>query len=179
MPFYRFFPILLALGGLVVLMGALRGPAPQPGRPVEPLPPSLDGLDKAPADPQASALVDQAVLRLEEPRLSWVESDVWLRSRLPDLAFTADGVYARGPGRRFRLELHTRMEDHRSPTAGKGQSCTVLSVSDGPNLWTAKRTGAGEWTNVTRLRTAAILDGPESPGRPLDDRSAAPATRKE
>ena len=52
-----------------------------------------------------------------------------------------------------------------TPTArvDKEQCATMLSVSDGANLWTANRIGAGPWTDVTRLRTGAILDGPESP----------------
>jgi hypothetical protein len=172
MPFSRSFPILLAVAGAALLTGALPGPARQPPAPQEQGPAAPAGLAAAAADPLDPALtgvVDRAIGVLAEPRLAWQRAGVWLRARLGDLAFTAEGRYLRAPGQRFRLELHTRL-DALPPLAPPGAlEGTALSVSDGRDLWSACAVGADGWTEVKRLRTAEVLAGP----------AAAPALRNE
>jgi hypothetical protein len=161
---YRYLPVLLPIAGVLLLTGALRGPAEHASSADEPAAaaPDLAALAKAPPDAAATRLAEQALARLDESRLSWLEAGVWLRARLPDLAFTAEGSYVRAPGQRFRVEVRTRLERQEDEEDLVG-ACTTLAVCDGHDLWTASRIGPQGWESVTRLQLGALLDGPDSP----------------
>jgi hypothetical protein len=167
----RVLPYLLTVAGVVLLTGALRGPGWRgklggewSASVREHSPPSADfsGLEKTPADPGATALMDQALAQLVEPGLLWLEAGLWLRVHLPDLSFAAEGSYTRAPGHRFRLDLHTLPEEDRHAHSRKTVAGGVLTVSDGRDLWTASRLGE-QWKDITRLRLSAILEGPQAP----------------
>jgi hypothetical protein len=104
--------------------------------------------------------VDRAILGQREPRLSWLQASVWLRARLGDLAFIAEGRHLRAPGQRFRLDMHTHLDETVAANPARPVEGQVLSVCDGRDLWSAQRVSGEAWTNVTRLRTAQLLDGP-------------------
>jgi hypothetical protein len=82
---------------------------------------------------------------------------------LPDLCCEGEGSYVRAPGRRFRLEMRTRLEGPQTARTNERGRCTVLSVCDGHDLWSACRIGSTGWRNVTRLRLSTILDAPNGP----------------
>src|SRR5262249_45415541 len=144
MRLYRFLPLLLTGAGVVLLTGALRGPSHQPEPPPQRITPP--GLAEAVPDRAAPQLLNRAVEHLRPGLVSWLQAEGWLRCRFPGLEYEGEGRYVLAPGQRFRLELRTRRKDHprRAPT-------TVLSVSDGRDLWQASRTARG-WGDVERLR---------------------------
>ncbi len=161
MPIYRYLPYVLTVTGMVVLAITLRNPRARSARADEgPAAPVFANLEKAPAEPSASPLVQQAIDRLSEPRLGWLEAGVWLKSRLPEISCEGEGTYVRGPGQRFRLELRVRMDGQDPARPNQRGDYTVLSVSDGHDLWTACRIGPTGWRNVTRLRLTTILNAP-------------------
>jgi hypothetical protein len=156
---YRFLLCLLTIAGMVVLARTLRNPAARwlsasEGR--EPAP-DLAILEKASRDTSATQLLQQAVGRLSEMQTRWLESTVWTRAHLPELSYEGEGRYVRAPGRRFRLELQTRLEGDRAPQTPDLNSCTILSVSDGRDLWTASRIGSAGWKDIQRLQLAGVV----------------------
>jgi hypothetical protein len=157
MRWYRFLPVVLTAACVVPLTGALRGPKAPEAQPSleQPAPP---GLAEALADPAATQLLAQAVQRLQPPQLHWLQTGVWLRACLPGVRYQAEGRYLLAPGQRFRLELQISRPSGKHPAPS-----TVLSVSDGGDLWMASRSGDGAWSDVQRLRVASILEGPNSP----------------
>ncbi len=109
-----------------------------------------------PPQPDAAAehCLDQAIELFKADRIRWLEATIWQKAQLPGFVYEADGSYRLAPGQRFRLEMHTH------PAEGEG---TMLSVSDGRELWRAERSGQGAWENVTHLNLSevfAIMDGP-------------------
>jgi hypothetical protein len=159
---------LLALVGgscLVILSAALTRTAAS----VAPLAvvapePELGTVAPAPApqaDVAAERCLDQAIELFRADRVKWLQMKIWQKAQFPGFVYEADGSYHLAPGQRFRLEMHTH------PAEGEG---TVLSVSDGRELWRAEGTGQGAWENVTRVDLSevfAIMNGPA--GRQLRD----------
>jgi hypothetical protein len=109
------------------------------------------------ADPASERCLDQALDAFKPERVNWLEIDLWQKVQIPGCVYEADGIYRLAPGQRFRLEMHTH------PAGGEG---TMLSVSDGRELWQAERSGKGEWENVTRVNLSevfAAMNGPAGP----------------
>jgi hypothetical protein len=131
--------------GLWLLTGAVT-------RPVKP-----DAATAPPAavpDALATEAVEQALAALAPDRLSWLETGIWQKVRLPGFTYEADGRYLMGPDQCFRLEVQTRQ--------GKAAGA-LLMVSDGDSLWQATRLGAGAWSEVRHLNLRQVfeaLDGP-------------------
>lgn len=159
---YRCFPLLLVAGGLVVLTGAFSD------RTASRASSATDAPDApaVPATPFASfpearttAILDQALAAASPARVRWVEAGIWQKVQLPGFAYEATGHYLLAPGHRFRLEVQTNV--------GLVQG-TLLTVSDGTDLWQATRTGPKDWDAVTRLglrEVFATLDGPSGSPR--------------
>ncbi len=166
MRIYRFLLCVLTIAGMVVAAIALRNPAARSVGAAEGTePPVFAGLEKAPADGSATRLMTQAVARLSGPGSGWLESGAWMKAHLPTLSFEGQGRYVRAPGQRFRLELNTCLNGESASRTDELNHCTIVSVSDGRDLWTACRIGSSGWRDVTRLRLSTILDGPDSPAR--------------
>jgi hypothetical protein len=158
MHWHRYFPFFLTAACVVLLTGALRGPSRPDDGPVEQPVPA--GLAEAVPDPVATELLARAVARLQPPHLEYLQVGVWLQARLPGARYRGQGRYLLAPGQRFRLELQTKRQ------GGKRRATTtVLTVSDGRDLWLASRTGTARWSEVQRLCVGAILEGPDSPAR--------------
>jgi hypothetical protein len=105
-------------------------------------------------DPRAIAVLDRAMEALSPSHISWLECGIWQSVRLPGLSYDAEGRYLLAPDHRFRMEVRTHLPD----AVG-----TLLTVSDGANLWEASRAGDGPWVKVSRLGLAEVLgflDGP-------------------
>jgi hypothetical protein len=160
---------LLALVGgscLVILSAALTRTAASVAPTLAAVTPELELGTIAPApapqpDAAAERCLDQAIELFQADRVSWLEMKIWQKAQLPGFGYEADGSYHLAPGQRFRLEMHTH------PIEGEG---TMLSVSDGRELWRAERSGQGAWENVTRVNLSevfAIMNGPA--GRQLRD----------
>ncbi len=139
----------LVIGGLMGLMGALHTPSAPP-RPTLSLPANVP-------DDAAQQTLDRAVAAVAPERLGYVETKLWQRVTLPGVAYEAHGRYLIGPQQRFRLEMHTKH---------KGGAATRLAVSDGATLWEAERTGAGDWTSVTKLDMAPVMATLDGEGLP-------------
>jgi hypothetical protein len=156
---YRFLLFVVTAVGGVLLTGALRGPSPPEAQaPIEL--PAPGGLADAVPDSAATEVMDQAVRRLQEAAQGWLHTGVWLRARLPGVRYQGEGRYVLAPGQRFRLELQTKR------TCGKRRrTATILSVSDGRDLWLAHRGSDGAWADVQRLQVGTILAGLDSPVR--------------
>jgi hypothetical protein len=167
MRIHRYLPYALTVTGMVVLAIALRNPAARSVGAAENNEPAPDlaGLEKAPADPAAVRLMEQAVARLSGPGTGWLESGVWMKAQLPELSFEGEGRYVRAPAHRFRLEMEARLKGKSVPRTVHMNRCTILSVSDGRDFWTAYRIGSSGWRDVTRLRLSKILEAPDSPTR--------------
>jgi hypothetical protein len=87
-------------------------------------------------------------------RVTWLEMAIWQKVHLPGCTYEADGSYLMAPDQRFRMEMHMH------PGDGEG---TLLSVSDGRELWHAERSGQGAWENVTRVNLSevfSVMNGP-------------------
>jgi hypothetical protein len=138
----------LVVAGLMGLMGALRSTSPP--RPTLPLPPNIP-------DVAAQQTLDRAVAAVAPERLGYVETKLWQKVTLPGVTYEAQGRWLIGPQRRSRLEMHT---NH------KGGGATRLAVSDGATLWEAERTGAGDWTSVTKLDVAPVVTALAGDGLP-------------
>ncbi|HZU38509.1 MAG TPA: hypothetical protein VFA18_21470 [Gemmataceae bacterium] len=105
-------------------------------------------------DVAAERCLDQSIEMFRAERVRWLEMAIWQKGQLPGFVYEADGSYHLAPGQRFRLEMHTH------PSEGES---TMLSVSDGRELWRAERSGQGAWENVTRVNLSevfALLNGP-------------------
>jgi hypothetical protein len=154
MRLYRFLPLLLTVGALVLLTGALKRPAGN----APPEPTLEDGLEGAAADANAELALDEAIAALSLGRADWLATDVWQKVRLPDFEYEATGSYVRAPHDRFRLELRAKPRG--------GNEGVVLLVSDGTTLWEAERAGGSTWEEVSRLRLADVLarGGAGAPG---------------
>jgi hypothetical protein len=125
--------LVLPLAALVPLAGALPWSKSRPVPAADPLP--------AAADAEAERLLDRAVEAADPDAVPWLETGFRQRVRLPGLAYEAEGDYRTGPGRRFRLELRTKV----------GQACgTLVLVGDGRYLWRGTRVGDRPWSKVTR-----------------------------
>jgi hypothetical protein len=157
MSYHRYLPCLLTVSGMVLLAILLRDPAARWVRgaagDTEPI---LSNLEKAPVDPAATELVGQLLARLSEPRLGWLQTDVWMKAHVPDLPFEGEGRYVRAPGQRYRMEL-------RASLPGVRDEYTLVSIGDGRDVWTATRFGSGNWQEVRRLRLSTLLEAADSP----------------
>jgi hypothetical protein len=150
---------ILALAGgscLVILSAALTRTVAS----VAPIPAAASSADELPsapaplADPAAERCLEQALDAFKPDRISWLETAIWQKVQLPGCEYQADGYYRLAPGQRFRLEIHTH------PAEGEG---TIVSVSDGRELWHADRSGQGEWENVKHTNLSevfAVMNGP-------------------
>ncbi len=162
MRIYRFLLCVLTIAGMVAAAITLRNPAARSvgaAQSHEPAP-SFSGLDKAPSDGSATRLLTQAVARISGPQSGWIESGAWLKAYLPGLSFEGQGRYVRAPDQRFRLELEACLNGESASRTEELNHCTILSVSDGRDLWAASRIGSSGWRDVTRLRLSQILAGP-------------------
>jgi hypothetical protein len=148
---------LLALVGgscLVVLSAALTRTAASVAPATTaalPSAPELSTIPPAPApqpDAAAERCLDQALDAFKADRVIWLEMAIWQKVQLPGCTYEADGAYRLAPGQRFRMEMHTH------PAEGEG---TLLSVSDGRDLWQAERSGQGAWENVTRVNLSEVF----------------------
>jgi hypothetical protein len=152
----RLLPILVLLLTLTLLAGAFRlapAPAPAAGGGL-----SFEALRQQPADPSAEAWLARAAEALAAPRVAWVETALWQKVSVPDLAYQAEGRLLLAPEGRFRLEL--------SLTPGQpAPDSTRLQVSDGTNLWTARREN-GEWVEVSRRVRGSAPVPAEEPASP-------------
>jgi hypothetical protein len=111
---------------ILVLGGALntKPPAPQPPVPVS---------SAATNDPQALAILDNAIAALAPERLSWMETKVWQQARCEDFAYQASGRLLTAPGDRMRFDLNVKV----GKTVGE-----MRMVNDGKRLWRSIRMGA-------------------------------------
>jgi hypothetical protein len=139
---------------LVVVTGAV---APQAALPPPPVP--TGPMD----DPAAIRSLDRALEALGPAHVSWLEYAIRLKMDLPGLGFEGEGDYRLGPDHRFRMEVRTHV--------GK-EVGTLLNVSDGVNLWQARRAGDGPWASVTRLCLQDVIATINAPG-------ASPSLRSE
>jgi hypothetical protein len=137
----------LTVTGLLGLMGAFVSPFSS-GRPILALPPNVP-------DAAAEQTLDRAIVAMAPERIGYVETKLWQKVTLPNLAYEANGRYLSGPDRRFRLELRTKQDS--------GEA-TRLVVSDGATLWEAQRIGSGEWDTVTKLDLAPLLTALDGDG---------------
>lgn len=166
MRIYRFFLALLGGSCLVVLSAALTRTAADAARGADAssLADAVRDADATPyavaPDPvpnaEAERALDRALEALKPDRVDWLEMAIWQKIELPGYVYEADGLYRLAPGRRFRMEMHTRLGE------AKG---TLLMVSDGRYLWQADRTGEGQWQNVRRLNLHEVfsaMNGPSS-----------------
>lgn len=154
---------LLALVGgscLVVLSAALTrtaasvAPAPAAAVSAAPQPSTVPPAPAPKADDSAYLCLDRILDTFKPERMPWLEMAIWQKVQLPGCVYEANGSYRRAPGQRFRMEMHTH------PAEGEG---TLLSVSDGRNLWQAERSGRGAWDRVTRVDLSevfAVMNGP-------------------
>lgn len=159
--------LLALIGGscLVILSAALTRTAASVA-PFSAESPELESnsVPAAPApqpDPAAERCLDQAIELFQADRVTWLVMTIWQKAQFPGFVYEANGSYHLAPGQRFRLEMHTH------PAEGEG---TMLSVSDGRELWRAERSGQGDWENVTHVNLSevfAVMNGPA--GRKLRD----------
>ncbi len=157
--------VLAVLGGscLVMLSAALTRtaasvtPAPTAALSLTPEPSIISAAPAPVADAAAEHCLALALDAFKAERVQWLEMTIWQKVQLPGCAYEADGSYRLAPGQRFRLEMHTH------PEGGEG---TMLSVSDGRDLWQAERPGSGAWENVTRVNLSevfSVMNGPAGP----------------
>jgi hypothetical protein len=136
----RRFPFLLIAGGLALAAAALaHNPAPPEDA----------------ENPAAGHFLERAAAALAPERIAWLACDVHQRADLPGLHYSGEGKYQSGPGHRFRLEMHTN---------AAGAAGTLLLVSDGVNVWQARRAGRAAWEGVTRVRLGEVLAWLDSAG---------------
>ncbi len=158
---YRYLLLLAPVAGLILLTGALRNPfsatdeAPR-------LPDELLRHVTSAPDARANAAVASALADLADPARPWLQSEVKVRSRIPELLFHGQGSFLRAPGQRFRLEVRVRMDDPELPRA----ETTFLAVSDGNDLWQATRTSKQQLLDVQRLRLGEIRRTADSAPHP-------------
>jgi hypothetical protein len=157
MRWYRSLSLLLPVAGVVFLAGALRGPAPKAMAQPPLAPQELAGLGTEAADPVATSHVAEALAALQGPSREWLQAGVWVRSRLPELPYEAEGVYYRAPQRRFRLEVRVRHD------AGRHGERTVVTGCDGLTTWQATRAPGGDRDTCRQPeKDAGHLRGPEA-----------------
>jgi hypothetical protein len=157
---YRFLMALVGGSCLVVLSAALTRTAASvaPATPaIVPSIPEPSTVAPAPrADAVAERCLDQAVDAFRADRVTWLEMAIWQKVQLPGCTYEADGTYRMAPGQRFRMEMHTHLG---------GSDGTLLSVSDGRELWQAERSGQGAWDNVTRVNLSEVFSVMNGPAR--------------
>lgn len=159
---YRSLLALVGGGCLVILSATLTRSAASvaPTLSVAGPPKETATIADAPAPvPNADAerCLNQTFEAFRSDRVAWLQMAIWQKVQLPGCAYEAEGSYRLAPGQRFRLEMHIH------PSENEG---TLLSVSDGHNLWQAERPGSGTWENITRLNLAdvfALMNGPAGP----------------
>jgi hypothetical protein len=100
-------------------------------------------------DPDAVAVLDQALEQFGPERVSWLETNLWQQLRVKDLAYQAQGHYVAGPGQRFLIELITQV----GSTEG-----ALRVVSNGSLLWKASRIGCANWTCVHKVDVPRVVD---------------------
>ncbi len=174
MSFKRTLPLLLlAALGLLVLMGVLHGHPFLQGRPTSSR--SAEAREPGTPDPVAGQFLLRALRALEAPTLTALETRLWQRVRMGELAFEAEGRYLLGRDSLFRLELRTQVGN---------RTGTLLQVCDGRHLWQGMRT---EWhgretvpqrgtswqevrrTPVVKAPPAAVSQGKDSPNLEVTD----------
>jgi hypothetical protein len=152
----RLLPILVLLLTITLLAGAFRlspDPALGTGQDL-----SFEALRERPADPSVEVWLARAAQALTAPQVAWMETTLWQKVSLPDLAYQAEGRLLLAPEGRFRLEL--------SLAPGQpGADRMRVQVSDGTNLWTARREN-GEWVEVSRRVRGLVPENTEEPTSP-------------
>jgi hypothetical protein len=156
---YRSLVAILGGSCLVMLSAALTRTAASV-TPAAPPPPEIAQVAPAPEpqpDAAAEHALDVALDALSAERVRWLELAIWQKVQLPGYTYEADGTYRLAPGQRFRMEMHTHLDEAEG---------TMLMVSDGRELWQAVRSGEGAWGEVKRLSLAevfAVMNGPAGP----------------
>jgi hypothetical protein len=159
MSWLRYLPIPLALAALGLLAAAWPRPscpdvaADEPLAALSQYPPIVPPA-RAP-DPLALEALERALAALDPERVVWLETELWQRVRLPECSYEAEGRYLSAPGRRFRLELHTRQQ---------GGASDLVQVGDGDALWQAMRRGQGPWAQATRVDLNKVQEHVEGSG---------------
>jgi len=138
--------LLRLLGGFVLLAcaffltGAFYSPLSRSSR-------WSDGSRPTDASRAGSDMLDAALERLNQSRVSWLETEVWQKAQMRGLEYESEGSCLAGPDHQFRLELTTR---HGSAAA------TFFAVSDGATLWQGTRSAVGLWTDVTKVNLTQV-----------------------
>jgi hypothetical protein len=104
-------------------------------------------------DPEALALLDQALAALAPERVQWLEATVWQQARCDDFTYRACGRLLTAPGDRARLDVNVMV--------GKTQG-ELRIVCDGQNLHRSIRVG-GDAATVTRVALPVLKDGFKTP----------------
>lgn len=139
MSYVRISLMSVALAAIVFATGATAWTT-SPAGPPEPPPPAPPSNDRE--DAEARRLLHAAVAGLHPQRISWLQTNVVQSLRLPGLAYEAEGRYQLAPGRRFRLDMTTRI----GSTVGRQRV-----VCDGDTLWQASGLADTPWKSVLRL----------------------------
>jgi hypothetical protein len=130
----RFFRTLILFLTVTLLPGTIRPTSGSANSHPDGL--SFEELRARTRDPQAAHSFTRALEAVSPDRLAWLETTLWQRVRLPGLSFQAEGRLLHAPEGRFRLELSVG-------------SAARLQVSDGTNLWTARRDDSGgKWVDI-------------------------------
>jgi hypothetical protein len=150
MPWYRLLLILVTGVSVFLLAGALRGPAARPELPRPAQPEAIRGVESARADARATAQVERALVQFQDPGRQWLQASVWLCSHLPGLSYRGEGIYLRGAGQRYRVEVRIRSDQIRR---GRSSAITWLAVSDGRDRWqTTQKDGTDTYQDIKHLR---------------------------
>lgn len=133
--------LLLCLG-IVWLMAAAQQPA-QPAKGPNPAPPAAPPK----LDPNAKAILDEAIQALDRNRLAWIETTIFQQMDVQGVLFRAEGLYLAGPERR----LHLNLKVHLGESVGK-----MKVVCDGKTVWEEMQLGATDKRAVTKVDLALV-----------------------
>jgi hypothetical protein len=151
---------------LTLTAALLTGILPLSREPARPGPAGLsfEELRGLRPDPEAQGWFDRAVEALAPNRVAWVQTNLRQRVRLVDLSYQAEGRLLLAPEGRFRLELSMQ-----AGSPGGGRPVARLQVSDGTNLWTARRGDDGGWIEVSHRVPGVPPEEPDRPARETSD----------
>jgi hypothetical protein len=130
----------MLVGSILLLAGAIGQQPPRspegskPPRPTSPGTPPVK-TTPAKADPQAAALLQEAIQSVDPKKLAWVETTLWQLGNLQGLIFQVDGKYLAAPKHRMHLDMHV----HVGGTTGH-----LEVISDGTTVWDVHQVGEGE-----------------------------------
>jgi hypothetical protein len=161
---FRYLLLLLLLAGLGVF--GWRSGARLHLRPTARTPLAWMDFPDGPDDSAVAGLLDRSLKSIRPEVVQWLETDLWQRVNLPDLCYEAEGKLLLAPADRFRLELTTRTPG----TAGPGRHRCELLVSDGTNLWSARRGPKGDWIEQPLPEGFAPRSSRTAPARTPPDR---------